>query len=580
MTTGGPTKKGEDLVGSPLPDDPEVKAAIDEADRVGYRGMTPPTADEKAALAEDSVAWNRGVRESLGRAGYVGPDAMEGYLEDTMAPSPDRDRGWERPAWLDLEESPPAFPTDALPNWLRSFVEAVADATQTPPDLAGMLVLATVATVAAGPILVAPAPDWREGLNLFVVVAMEPGSRKSAVFKAVTRPVTAHEQRLAEELGPEIARAAARRRIAEKRLAHLESQAAKSKPADRFQDEADVEQAAVDLERLVVPPEPRLFTSDVTSEALGSLLADHGGRFAVLSPEGGVFDQMAGLYNKGLPNPDVFLKGHAGDTLRVDRRGRPSEYVERPALTLCLAVQPNSLIAVHGNPSLSGRGLLERFLFSVPPGTVGSRAMAPPAVPGEVSVLYGSSIEAIARSRDVLTEPVILTLEPEAGALFLAFRKELETRRKPDGDLAYLKAWGSKLDGATARLAGVLHVAQAFASGFGRPIDVVTMDGAIRLARYLIPHARAAFDLMGADVHRDDARAVLNWLRRENYQSFTRREALRELQGRFPNVAALKPALELLSDHGWIRDADQAAHPGRPSIAYKVTPYLYDNRQN
>jgi hypothetical protein len=398
----------------------------------------------------------------------------------------DGDR-WEPPARLDLEDSPPPFPTGALPGWLRNFVDAVAEATQTPPDLAGMLSLATVATVAAGPILVAPAPDWQEGINLFVAVAMEPGSRKSAVFKEVTRPVSTHEQRLADEMGPEIARAAARRRLAEKRLAHLEAQAAKANSADRYQLEADSEEAAVELERLTVPPAPRLFTSDVTSEALGSLLNDHGGRFGVLSPEGGVFDQMAGLYNKGLPNPDVFLKGHAGDTLRVDRRGRPSEYVERPALTLCLAVQPNSLAAVHGNPGLSGRGLLERFLFAVPQSMVGHRAIEPAAVPTEVRAKYESSIETIAHSCDALTGPIILTLSPGAAQLFRAFRTELEGRRGAGGDLTYIATWASKLDGATARLAGLLHVAQEFADGFGRPIDAATMDGAIQIARYLIP---------------------------------------------------------------------------------------------
>jgi len=281
------------------------------------------------------------------------------------------------------------------------------------------------------------------------------------------------------------------------------------------------------------------------------------------------------LYNKGLPNPDVFLKGHAGDTLRVDRRGRPSEYVERPALTLCLAVQPNSLAAVHGNPGLSGRGLLERFLFAVPPSMVGRRAIEPPAVPTELRARYESAIETIARSCDALTGPIILTLDPGAAHLFHAFRSELEGRRAAGGDLTYIATWASKLDGATARLAGLLHIAQEFADGFGRPIDAATMDGAIRIARYLIPHARVAFDQMGADVHRDDAREVLEWLRRKDLGSFTRRQALRDLQGRFPNVATLKPTLELLADHGWIRDVERSASPGRPSIAYEVTPYLH-----
>ena len=52
---------------------------------------------------------------------------------------------------------------------------------------------------------------------------------------------------------------------------------------------------------------------------------------AVMSAEGGdVFDQMGGRYQR-MPNFGVYLKGHAGDTLRVDRVHRPAEYVEQPA---------------------------------------------------------------------------------------------------------------------------------------------------------------------------------------------------------------------------------------------------------
>jgi hypothetical protein len=81
----------------------------------------------------------------------------------------------------------------------------------------------------------------------------------------------------------------------------------------------------------VVPPLPRWLVDDATPEALAGLLATYG-RIALLSPEGDVFDQMAGRYNQQVgPNLGVYLKGHAGDLLRVDRRGRPPEYVERPS---------------------------------------------------------------------------------------------------------------------------------------------------------------------------------------------------------------------------------------------------------
>ena len=82
----------------------------------------------------------------------------------------------------------PAFPVEVLPGWLGEYVAAVATATQTPPDLAGMLALAVLATVAAGAVEVQPRPGWREPLCLFVAVGMDAGTRKSSVFTALTRP--------------------------------------------------------------------------------------------------------------------------------------------------------------------------------------------------------------------------------------------------------------------------------------------------------------------------------------------------------------------------------------------------------
>jgi hypothetical protein len=45
---------------------------------------------------------------------------------------------------------------------------------------------------------------------------------------------------------------------------------------------------------------------------------------ALLSPEGDVFDQMAGRYNQQAgPNLGVYLKGHAGDLLKSTAAADP-----------------------------------------------------------------------------------------------------------------------------------------------------------------------------------------------------------------------------------------------------------------
>ena len=48
---------------------------------------------------------------------------------------------WEAPVPFPDEIKLPPFPTDKLPPWMADYIVAEALATQTPPDLAGMLTL-------------------------------------------------------------------------------------------------------------------------------------------------------------------------------------------------------------------------------------------------------------------------------------------------------------------------------------------------------------------------------------------------------------------------------------------------------
>jgi replicative DNA helicase len=135
------------------------------------------------------------------------------------------ERSWEPPIPLGLVGQLPAFPVEVLPAWLSEYVAAVATATQTPPDLAGMLALAVLATVAAGAVEIQPRPGWREPLCLFVAVGMDAGARKSSVFSALTRPVADFERDQAAAALPGITETATLRRIAEQAAAHAEAAA-------------------------------------------------------------------------------------------------------------------------------------------------------------------------------------------------------------------------------------------------------------------------------------------------------------------------------------------------------------------
>jgi hypothetical protein len=56
---------------------------------------------------------------------------------------------WDAPAPLGTGGDLPLFPTEAFPTWLRSYVEALAHTTQTPPDLSAVLALAVLSALLA-----------------------------------------------------------------------------------------------------------------------------------------------------------------------------------------------------------------------------------------------------------------------------------------------------------------------------------------------------------------------------------------------------------------------------------------------
>jgi hypothetical protein len=493
-------------------------------------------------------------------------------------------RGWTPPIPLGVTGEVPAFPVEVLPSWLGEYVAAVATATQTPSDLAGMLALAVLATVAAGAVEIQPRPGWHEPLCLFIAVGMDAGTRKSGVFTAMTRPVADFERQQAAAALPGITETAVLRRIADQTAAASEVAAGKAPASQQEEARAEAIARAAEAAALVVPPLPRWLVDDATPEALAGLLATYG-RIALLSPEGDVFDQMAGRYNQGAgPNLGVYLKGHAGDLLKVDRRGRPPEYVERPCLTIGLTVQPEVLRGLAGRPGFGGRGLLARFLYSLPQSLVGRRQPGAPPVPTAVADRYALELQALAATlatpagpnRD--DEPALLTLDQAAAELLLGFERDLEPRLAAgSGDLAHLAGWAAKLAGATCRLAALLHLASHLRDGWNRPIAADTFAGAARLAGYLVEHARAVFDLMGADPRVDDARWLLDWIARTGQVQFNRRDAHRAApRGRFPKATELDPALALLEEHGWLRrvDADSPGPKGGrpPSPRFLVNP--------
>jgi hypothetical protein len=481
---------------------------------------------------------------------------------------------WEPPVGLE-GGALPEFPIAALPAPLAEYAAAVAKAVQVPVDMPGVLILGALSAACGRDFVVQVADGYIEPVNLYLVVAMDPGNRKSAAISKMIAPIEAYERQLREERKVPVAIERAEYDAFVKRLEETKREAAKAAPEDQPAALAAVREAAADLETRRLPVLPRLLADDITSEKQVSLLVEHGS-MAMLSPEGGVFDIIGGRYSGGEPNLDVYLKAHTGEPITVDRMNRPSEHVARPILTLCLTVQIIVLRRLAEKRDFRGRGLVARFLYSIPPSLLGKRAVDPPPVPADLSRAYEQLLRTLlVNAGGPIEDPRMLRLSGEARAAWLAFCTEHEPRLGDGGDFASMTDWAGKLPGAIIRIAGLLHAAQFPGAPTDTPISAATMASAIALGRYFTSHALAAFAIMGADPTLDGARHILAWLKRIDASSFVLRDAFQALKGTFRKVDELRAALAILEERSYIRQRPEGRRegPGRkPSPTYNVNP--------
>lgn len=477
---------------------------------------------------------------------------------------------WDDPVDLDRPDLP-LFPVDALPGILGEWVRAAAHAYQVPAELPGLLALAACAGIVARRVEIEPGRGWREPINLYVAVLLDPASRKSAVFRDAFAPIRLIELELIEREGPAIAGLLSDRRCREKQLGELERKS--SRGDDQAKAEARDLAAALAAEPALAMP--KLLLDDATSEAVENQLVAQGGRLVVAGAEGGLFDVMAGRYSGGASNLDVFLKGHAGDDLRVDRVIRGSLMVDRCCLTLAYAVQPQVIRGMAGNKAFRGRGLIGRFLYGLPKSSIGNRLIDPDPIPVELADCYEELIRRLAEIKAAGSQPRLLKLAKPAATKFLAWASEVELMLGDAGSMVDMPDWGGKLCGLSARLAAVIHLANCDDSEPWRvPIPKTIIESALMIARWAIPHAQAVIGLMAADDGRlDDATYCLRFIRSRAEPQVSRRDIHSHGRSRFDTDSdRLDRALDVLIDRGWLRPIETENRPGRPSVRFMVHP--------
>ncbi|MGH3810414.1 MAG: DUF3987 domain-containing protein, partial [Pseudonocardiaceae bacterium] len=195
------------------------------------------------AADDDDERWiDAGLDDGIAKPLIVVPDP------ETTAPIAALAAGagteWPELVPLDPPRTPATFPVDALPGWAAEYVKALAEATQTPLDLPGCCVLGVLAACAGGHAIVEARRGWREPVNLYLLPVLRPGSRKSAVVSAATRPLCEVEKELTGRAAATITETTALRDIAQKAAEKTRKAAANADGNQRDKLTADAISAA------------------------------------------------------------------------------------------------------------------------------------------------------------------------------------------------------------------------------------------------------------------------------------------------------------------------------------------------
>jgi hypothetical protein len=457
-------------------------------------------------------------------------------------------------------------------NAVDGFVEAVAEETATPLDLAAVAALGVCSTVIAGSVVVEADKGWREPVNLYLIGLASPGEGKTPVVSRCAHVLEAIEQSRRDSLLPAIIDAETRKRVAEGRRKRAEESAAKANHTDRLEAEEEAFSAAQEAAKIVVPAVPRVFTREATPEALVKMLGEQAGRVGVVTDEGVEFFELAARYSaSGKGNFGVYLAGHDGGRYVSDRASRESIVVEAATLTVALFAQPVVLADLGKDRQARGRGLLARFLWSMPGTMVGRRPIRRDAVSVDLLEAWQERITALAaEAADTRDGPVALHLDLPARRLFDQWREAHEPRLTAGtGDLSSIVDWGSKLPGQVLRLAGNLHALRT--GTIQGTISLDTMAAALSLGAYFTDHARIVFGVMGADAGMEDAGAVLRWLRDHEATDTTTRDVYTSKDW---DSDRARSALAALEEYGWVRLEERPPGPGRFAERWSVHPEI------
>ena len=385
------------------------------------------------------------------------------------------------------------FPTHCLPDAAAAMAREIARVTTAQNEpLAAASVLAMISAALGGGIEAETGGERRTLGNIYVLAIAESGSGKGETYKLAAEPFESAEAEVVDDFEMHTKPGLiAESSVAEERAKQLKREAAKESDTharllslQNYQ-QAEEEKAAIQKR---IDAAPRWKVADITKEALSAVMAGQPGEaVASLSSEArGIFSIVKGRYGKEGGDEDLYCSAYSGDSITINRVGRPTVTLRRPCLTILWMVQPDAAKAAFNESSFTDSGLLPRFLVFDPRAEAQERYEQPKPIPYEIKNGWAKLIRSLATTYRMNTgERESVKASPAAVAVMTDYEREnIRRRRRSDGDLAHLASFVARWNENAWKLALILHCARHGNRAHQVTLEAETARDALEIMRW------------------------------------------------------------------------------------------------
>jgi len=469
---------------------------------------------------------------------------------------------WELPQSFEKEAVLQSFPISCLPKVLGDYIDAVCSFVQVDSSMAILPMLSVLSLCVQGKVIVSyPANSHTEPINIYTLTIAPPGERKSGVYKALIRPVEEYQRKYNELHRKDVEEYKSKVQFLER-----QKQSAMNGKNASLERVKELTRELCELEKV---HEMCLICSDTTPEALSAEMLKQGGCMAVMDDEGSVFDVISGMYTGGQGNINLFLKAYDGSLHTIFRRTSENITLESPCLTIGIMTQPQQFLQAMSNPQFSGRGLMQRFLFSFPNGLAGNQNYTSKNIPQNIQQAYDELITKLLKMPKKDT-PIKLVHDKESYSIFRDYHEMLQSKMQSGGIFENMKEYASKHFGKVLKIAGLLHLCE---HPVDEPINGQTAMNAVNIGLWGENQALLAFS-GGTD--EDDtvkkAKYIIKRLKTSGSKIMTKRE-LKHLCRAIHDDSVFDEAIELLEDMKYMR-SKLVETSGRSSVRCYINPFI------